>query len=149
MKRSPKISRNWTTLPLTLWKRLPPRCDELLQDLEPDVLRKIDKLGHKHDVNIDYTHFRLRERRMLENVRYPCPCIWAFLKLRQDPLGHLLLHAPHMRSGTCLPRGIDLRTYFLSYTGVECDDHIVHDRDIELPREVQDALRDRKYHGML
>ena len=43
--------------------------------------------------------------------------------------------------------GIDSHTYFLTHTRVECDDHIVHDRDIELPREVQDALRDREYHS--
>lgn len=99
--------------------------------------------------NAERTHFRLRERRTLENVRYPCPCIWTLLKLRQDSLGHLLLHAPHMRLAISLLPAIDLSTYFLSYTRVECDDHIVHDRDIELPREVQDALHDREYHATL
>ena len=41
---------------------------------------------------------------------------------------------------------INSHTYFLSCAGVECHDHVVHGRDIELPREVQDALSDCEYH---
>ncbi len=86
------------------------------------------------------THLRLWKRRAFKDIRNPGPCLRVFLELGQDLLRQLLLKRARcsMRYGT---RGKGSPTHLLTSTRVKCHDHPVHERDIELFREVEYALR--------